>query len=134
METEKPKLSAEELAADVLAYIESHDHVTFAELARKWPDEFTGGDLALLVHPDYPNMLLWSGVTEKGVAALDFVRPKTDLIPTVLLTYLIDGATLKLPIAKSARKYKKPHWVPSVLRPKGAAKRGPKPAPGATSR
>ena len=39
--------------------------------------------------------------------------------PADLLTYLIDGCTLSYPIvkARSVRRYKTPHWIPTVLRP-----------------
>lgn len=39
------------------------------------------------------------------------------MVPAQFLTYLIDGATLTLPLAKSTVDYKQPHWLPVVLRP-----------------
>ncbi len=32
--------------------------------------------------------------------------------PTQVLVYLIDGEALNMPLAKSLRQYKEPHWLP----------------------
>jgi hypothetical protein len=39
------------------------------------------------------------------------------IMPTPVLTYLIDGVTLNMPLAARppAGGYKKPHWAPAVL-------------------
>ena len=37
--------------------------------------------------------------------------------PASVLTYVIDGAVPKHPVAKQARAYKTPRWAPVVLRP-----------------
>lgn len=35
--------------------------------------------------------------------------------PTQPLTYLVDGISLKMPIATALKQYKKPHWFPVTL-------------------
>lgn len=42
------------------------------------------------------------------------------LAPCAPLSYVIDGAVPKMPIAKSLRHYKTPRWCPVVMRPVGA--------------
>ena len=94
------------------------DHVTFAELSQL--DSFCG-DLQLLVnHDKVSNIVIWSGMSQEAVDALEVIRKEGEykLISTPVLTYLIDGAAPNLPIAKRARHYKKPHWSPALLRKK----------------
>jgi hypothetical protein len=104
------------LADRVLALIRERDHVTFAELAREFPDDFANGEIALEVHD---NLVIWTGMQATGAAAFKALREggKVTMQPTQTLTYLIDGTTLRFPIAKRARAYAKPHWLPVVVRP-----------------
>jgi hypothetical protein len=39
--------------------------------------------------------------------------------PTNVMTYMIDGSVLQLPLAKSIRNYKERHWLPVVFNIKG---------------
>ena len=39
------------------------------------------------------------------------------MVPTSPFTYMHDGRALTLPLVKQIRQYKKPHWLPVVLRP-----------------
>ena len=60
---------------------------------------------------------MWVNVSRAADQALsellaeDYCHMKT----TAFLTYLVDGITLNLPIAKQRRKYKTPHWLPVVF-------------------
>jgi len=102
------------------------DHVTFAELSRL--DGFSGDLQIWINHDRVSNVIIWSGISQEGVDALETIRQEGEyeMTPTPILTYLIDGAALNLPIAKSARHYKKPHWSPTVLRRrKGSARANP---------
>jgi hypothetical protein len=92
-----------------------HDHVSFAELDRL--PGFGGGD-HVMFPKEYPNIVYWANMTLEGVQALEeleedgaFHYHQSDQ-----LVYLIDGAGLKFPIARDARQYKEPHWLPLVLK------------------
>jgi hypothetical protein len=103
------------------------NHVTFAELSRL---EGFWGPLDLLInHEKASNVVIWSGMSQEAVDALWVIQQEGEyeMVPTTALTYLIDGVTLNLPIAKSARHYKKPRWAPTVLRKKLTAERKPAP-------
>jgi len=60
------------------------------------------------------NIIAWIGVSEQCVQALQELLASEQIKAnsTPPLTYLIDGCALKLPLAKSYRLYKKPHWLP----------------------
>jgi len=91
----------------------TRNHVSFAELSRI--DEFRG-DMDL-TSANNPNLIWWRGVSEE--AALTLARLREEGIfhyhGTTLLTYLIDGTTLRLPIATRKYPYKTPHWAPVML-------------------
>lgn len=100
----------------VLEYVRTTDYVSFAELNRTFDGVFSGGEQALQLRE---NLFLWVGMTEEGSAVVREllnsrqVRPH----PTTSMLYLIDGLTLKLPVAKRVQAYKAPHWLPVTLRP-----------------
>lgn len=100
---------------DQIREILVRDHVSFAELSR-----LPGfrGDWSIGV-PD-SNVIFWTGMSEEACAAIETIRQEGvyELAPTVLLTYLVDGTTLNLPLVKSRRKYKTPRWAPCVFRRK----------------
>jgi hypothetical protein len=95
------------------------DNVTFAELSRL---EGFAGDFEIHVnHEKVSNIVIWSGLSQEAMDALEVIRQEGEysLEPTSVLTYLMDGVTLNLPLAKSVRHYKKPHWAPAVLKRRG---------------
>ncbi len=111
------------LALNILARIDDLEHVSFAELAREWPQHFNGGDRQIEVSsPSASKVVLWHGVTAEGAAALDeLISGPCVYRPTVPLVYIIDGAYPNLPVAKRIRHYKKDHWLPVVVARKPAS-------------
>jgi len=102
------------MAAD---YVNEINHVTFVELRRLWaPHCDVVGDLAVCLD-DNPNIVLWAGVSERfcRLVALLENTGKVTIKPTAYLTYLLSGGWLVLPQVKTARRYKKPHWLPVVF-------------------
>jgi hypothetical protein len=88
------------------------NHVTFAELARI---EGFEGDFQIRL-PEY-NILLWTDISEEALAILTRMREAGEVhfVPTNILTYLIDGASLSCPVATQKRHYKETHWLPVAL-------------------
>lgn len=112
------------MAAAILQLVTECKHVTFAELSQMI-EGFGGGELCLSLETDeLSNAVMWVGMTQAAIDALEELRLAKAIhpVPTVPLVYLIDGSMLKLPICKSKRHYKKPHWLPMVFNP------GPDPA------
>jgi hypothetical protein len=99
------------MAEQIFALVDRQNHVTFAELSRL---EGFSGDREVEMRP---NCLLWTGVSEEAAQALLGLikEQRVHFHPTTSLTYLIDGTMLRLPLARSVREYKKPHWLPVVI-------------------
>jgi hypothetical protein len=99
----------------MLAYIRDTDHVSFAELSRRFP-ECREGDYALTLGE---NLILWAGLSQEASKALNALLENGVIHakPCAMLIYLIDGAIPKYPVAKRNVPYKKPHWLPVTLRP-----------------
>jgi hypothetical protein len=125
--TQQHFATASELADTVLAYINEYDNASWAELANRWPDHFSGGPYSALVSSDAPNVVYWVGLSELAAEALPTIRAKTDLQPCSRLVYMIDGRCLRFPLVngrsiKVLKGYKRPHWAPTVFRKR---RRGP---------
>ncbi|MGD0652739.1 MAG: hypothetical protein ABSA16_00200 [Thermoguttaceae bacterium] len=96
---------------------------TFAELYKIGEKEGFPmyGDLAISL-PNDLNLILWAGMSEEFFEAVKalFESGQIEREPTHVLTYLVDGRSLNLPVAKRPPKsgYKEPHWIPIVLRVK----------------
>jgi len=106
------------LVERIQEYVAKTDYVTFAELANRFGDEFRGGEHCL---SKGNNTVLWIGMTEEAAKAVTALLEGGAIAvqPTSPLTYLIDGSCPGLPVAKQARRYKTPHWLPVTLRPAG---------------
>ena len=77
-------------------------------------DGFAGAHACTLTGP----LVLWHGVSEAGIAALDqrHAQGRIAFGAGRPLVYLIDGQMLRLPIAKRRHHaYKRPHWYPVTL-------------------
>ena len=97
----------------------SGEYVSFAELQRDataYQDDQWTGDYAMEVKSG-TNIFLWFGMSPGAIDAIDdLVRRKVvDLVPASELVYMCDGAMPNVPIAKQARNYKKPRWMPVTL-------------------
>ena len=106
------------LSDEILKLIRARQNVTFAELSRI--EGFSGGTCELLLNTDRTsNIVLWTAMTQEACDALNelMMEKKIHCLPTSFLTYLCDGSALRLPIAKRAHHYKKPHWMPVVYNP-----------------
>lgn len=103
----------------MLKYIETRTEggCTFNDIQEDF-SEFVDlkGDLEIL-YPGYENIIIWSGMSDEFVRILSELRReyKIHLVPTHILTHLVGGGCLNIPIAKSARDYKTPRWLPMVI-------------------
>lgn len=80
------------------------------------------GGYVLNFGKDYPNIVLWvfqsleaHDVWHIMTRLLDNKNRAVQVRATQTLIYLVDGKVLNMPLAKSKRNYKKPHWLPTVL-------------------
>jgi hypothetical protein len=68
---------------------------------------------------DFANVALWGGVSRAFVDTVHEVL-RTQLVcrqPVSVISYLLDGTYLTLPLAKRLRAYAKLHWLPVCFRP-----------------
>lgn len=102
------------LLLDIRAMLEE-DHVSFAQLSRI---EGFRGDREMLVDTGHvSNIVLWAGMSLEAIEALKQIiaEGEYEFEPARWMIYAIDGEMLTYPLAKRARNYKKPHWLPVVV-------------------
>jgi hypothetical protein len=101
---------------EFVAFVKLVGCPTFREIEDEFPD-FFGGDCSFGM-PE-KNILYWVGLSEIGASSIDAaVRSKAvGMRPTHILTYFADGRILNLPLARTLRMYKKPHWIPVAFYP-----------------
>lgn len=78
---------------------------------------WSGGDMSLVLNE---NTVLWFGMSQETTNTLVVMYEAGEIHfrPVSTLTYLVGASRLPtLPIAKTGRKYKKPHWLPVVVAP-----------------
>lgn len=110
-------------------FIKERDHVSMVEVSRFLEENGVPikGDLAFVLSE--PNIALWAGMSQEFSDVMHSIneRGKVTIEPASLLVYLIDGAMLRMPLAKRPPKkgYKETHWAPVCLRHKATvANRG----------
>lgn len=116
-------MTYEELLADgkiddaVVAYVERNQHVSYPELIRLLgPYMRVEGDMVTGPR-EFGEVVFWVGMSEEFVDLISrlTLAGRIHGHPAHLLEYMIDGGLLRIPIAKAARFYKKPHWFPIVF-------------------
>lgn len=65
----------------------------------------------------YDNLIVWPTLSEEMSKALQnlIATRRVQINPTPILTYFIDGAVPDFPLAKRAKSYKAPRWLPTVV-------------------
>jgi len=99
----------------ILGLVAERQHVSFVEIRRLLGEE-SRGEICLSL-PKHPNIILWPDMSEAMADALTSLVKTGKLYahPCSVLVYFADGKSLNLPLAKQARQYKKPHWLPVVF-------------------
>lgn len=108
-------MTAEEMAAKILRYIEENGDASFANLMGLLGED-AQGDLVWEMGP--PNVVLWANMSQTLCDALRLLRPQILPVPCHILVYWADGMSLRLPLVKQVRAkgYRKEHWLPVVFR------------------
>jgi hypothetical protein len=109
------------METQVVEFVRQRDHVSFTELTRMLADRIPiKGKMAITLDTD-PNFLFWAGVSAEFADLMIglFARRMIVPVPCAPLVYLVDGAMLDFPLAKSLPSggYATEHWCPVVLRP-----------------
>jgi hypothetical protein len=112
-------MTADEMSQKILEYIGRNGDASFANLMDMFGED-AKGELALEV---LPNEYLWANMSRTLIAAIAAIKPLLEVNVTSVLVYFADGHSLTLPIATRIPKggFRKPHWVPVVLKRKQGA-------------
>ena len=110
-------MTALEMSERIVAVVRDTDHASFTEIMEACGPE-AKGDRPLELKE---NLVLWEGVSVAFDDAFRLALRQIELHTTSVLTYMYDGAGLRLPIAKRVQPYKNPHWLPVAFRLKNAA-------------
>ena len=104
-----------DLEQKILDLVAERQHVSFVEIKRLLGED-SRGEIWLSL-PKHPNIILWPNMNQAVANALASLIKTGRLYahPSSVLVYFVDGESLNLPLAKQARQYKKPHWLPVVF-------------------
>ena len=111
----------------LLDYIKDNPHSSFVELQRAGSCAGFNmqGDLEIMLGP-HEHVVLWQRMSQEFSRAVSTMAEsgQVALEPTGVLTYLVDGATLPLPVVVNPPKdgYMIDHWLPVVLSLKQAVR------------
>ena len=99
----------------ILGLVAVRQHVSFVEIKRLLGED-SRGEIWLSL-PKHPNIILWPNMSQATADAITSLVKTGRLYvhPSSVLVYFVDRESLNLPLAKQARQYKKPHWLPVVF-------------------
>ncbi len=107
------------MAREILTLVRSEGEATFAQLESRIAG-FGGGDLRLRF-PGRDDLVLWVGLSEAAVAALQELKDLRLIhpLPVSMTFYLFDGGPMPdYPVTRDwRRKTKTPRWVPVAFYP-----------------
>jgi len=94
----------------IFDFIKGREYVSCIELSR----EFGGGDKMICKEED-ENLVMAFGMSEELCQAVINLTRRADIVPVPasIFSYVVDGCTLNMPIAKRPppRGYSTPHWL-----------------------
>lgn len=107
-------MNADEMSKKILESIDRNGDASFANLMEMFGED-AKGELALEV---LPNVFLWANMSRTLIDAVAIIKPLLEVNVTSVLVYFVDGHSLTLPIATRIPSggFRKPHWVPVVLK------------------
>lgn len=115
-------MSSEQMADQIVSFVRENPGASFPELMRHiGPD--AEGDMSMYFDG---NVKVWEGMSPMFAAALRLAQRDIEPRPADVMAYLIDGAVLRLPLAKSLPPkggFKKPRWLPITYHLKDTAKK-----------
>jgi hypothetical protein len=99
----------------ILGLVTERQHVSFVEIKRLLGED-SRGEIWLSL-PKHPNIILWPNISQAMADTIISLINAGRLYvhPASVLVYFVDGESLNLPLARQARQYKKPHWLPVVF-------------------
>jgi len=112
----RKSMTVNEMAVQMLDYVNAGGGVSFVELQRLIGEEADGLiDLTVL-----PHVYIWRKVSNTFADAITELKKHTQLTPATLLVYLLDGKSINLPVKRSVPGVdpRRNCWLPVVFNPK----------------
>jgi hypothetical protein len=105
--------SAEERADQLREFVDSKPAVTFTDITKQF--DWAKGDEPFWFSK---NVLLWVSVSQELIDAIQTLCNENRIWPEPcdVFGYVMEGQSLKLPIANLMGTYDKPHWLPMDFR------------------
>ncbi len=103
---------------EVYSYIKQNEGTSYAELENLFTELGFSWEGNLEIYSDInPNVIFWTGWNKEAIELLNDLQREEliEKIPGQLVMYLIDGKALNLPIVRTDRDYKTPHWLPVLF-------------------
>lgn len=113
-------MTPQEMAAKIVQHVAGNPGTSFVELFDELGADARGD--GWLTTTKNKNVILWTGISETFRQALNLAMAELEMDPCNVLVYLMDGATLPLPLVKRNHPYRKPHWLPVTLTKKADMK------------
>jgi hypothetical protein len=109
-------MTTEEMGKKILAILEDRPAATFVELTQLVGVEAVCEQVIGV--PGYEHAILWEGVSNVFIAALNLIRPQIIMEPTNFMVYVMDGAALNMPVLpKNAKSmdFAEDTWMPTTI-------------------
>lgn len=107
-----------DIKAEVYRYIKENEGTSYAELEYLFDRLGFDWKGELEIYSDVcDNVIFWTGWNEEAIELINDLQ-RDELIskvPGQPFIYFIDGKALNLPIVKTNRQYKTPHWLPVLF-------------------
>jgi len=103
---------------EVYCYIKQNEGTSYVELENLLTRLGFNWEGNLEIYSDInPNVIFWTGWNKEAIELLNDLQreERIEKIPGQLVMYLIDGKALNLPIVRTDRDYKTPHWLPVLF-------------------
>lgn len=104
--------------AEVLKYIKNNEGTSYAELEHLFNKLGFNWQGDLEIYSDKcDNVIFWTGWNLEAIEVINSLKSDGLIaqVPAQPFIYLIDGKALTLPIVKTYRQYKTPHWLPLIF-------------------
>lgn len=111
-------MTTEKIEQAIYEYIASHNETSFLEIEHLF--ESIGYDYhgdKDVRSADRQGVVFWALWKREATEAIVSVvkRPEVKMHATSILTYMVDGGYLNMPLVESKRPYKRLHWQPVVF-------------------
>jgi hypothetical protein len=107
-----------DIKAEVYRYIKENEGTSYAELEYLFDRLGFDWKGELEIYSDVcDNVIFWTGWSKEAIELINDLQ-RDELIskvPGQPFIYFIDGKALNLPIVKTNRQYKTPHWLPVLF-------------------